>query len=425
MRSRHQKSAHHAMQAAPALAFFTRYGMMPRFLDLRGMLMLESFERLDMSRVPTPCYVVDAALLARNLKILNRVQSESGAKVLLALKGFAMYHFAPLISKYLSGVCASGLHEAKLGREFFQGEVHTFSAAFPAADMAEVLALSDHVIFNSCNQWQRFRAQCLAAREQKPHLHFGLRVNPQQSEGTVEIYDPSAPGSRLGIIREEFCPDALQDITGLHFHNLCEQDIEPLKRTIAAVERQFGEFLPQMQWVNFGGGHHITRPDYQVDELIELIRDFRAKWGVDVIIEPGEAIALGTGVYITEVLDLTKNHLNLAIVDGSCTAHLPDVLEMPYRPDVLHAGQPNEKAHTYRFGGLTCLAGDVLGDYSFDAPLEIGDRVMFMDMSHYTMVKTNTFNGVKLPAIVAWDSRTDEITVVREFGYEDFKARLS
>ncbi|MDO4777506.1 MAG: carboxynorspermidine decarboxylase [Cardiobacteriaceae bacterium] len=386
--------------------------------------MLKSFEKLDMARLPTPCFVVDTALIERNLRLLHRVQEESGAKVLLALKGFAMYHFAPLISRYLSGVCASGLHEAKLGREFFDGEVHTFSAAYPPADMAEVLAISDHVIFNSFNQWQRFREQCLAAAKTKA-LHFGLRVNPQQSEGTVEIYDPSAPGSRLGIIREEFRADLLDGISGLHFHNLCEQDIEPLKRTIAAVERQFGEFLPQMQWVNFGGGHHITRPDYQVDELIQLIRDFRAKWNVDIIIEPGEAIALGTGVYVTEILDLTKNHMNLAIIDGSCTAHLPDVLEMPYRPDVLGGGMPGEKAHTYRFGGLTCLAGDVIGDYSFDEPLQIGQRVMFMDMSHYTMVKTNTFNGVKLPSILAWDSRTDELTLVREFGYEDFKMRLS
>lgn len=387
--------------------------------------MLKSFEKLDMARVPTPCYVVDSALIERNLKILHRVQTQSGAKVLLALKGFAMYHFAPLISRYLSGVCASGLHEAKLGREFFQGEVHTFSAAFPPADMAEVLALSDHVIFNSFNQWQRFRDEALAAQATKPHLQFGLRINPRQSEGTVEIYDPSAPGSRLGIVREEFRPDLLDGISGLHFHNLCEQDIEPLKRTLAAVERQFGEFLPQMQWVNFGGGHHISRPDYQVDELIALIRDFRDKWNVDVIIEPGEAIALGTGVYITEILDLTRNQINLAIIDGSCTAHLPDVLEMPYRPEVLGAAMPGEKAHTYRFGGLTCLAGDVIGDYSFDKPLSIGERVMFMDMSHYTMVKTNTFNGVKLPSILAWDSRTDALTVVREFGYEDFKTRLS
>ncbi|MBV7434588.1 carboxynorspermidine decarboxylase [Cardiobacteriaceae bacterium TAE3-ERU3] len=387
--------------------------------------MYDTFSTFDTMRVPTPCYVINTALLERNLQLLNRVQEESGAKVLLALKGFAMYHYAPLISRYLSGVCASGLHEALLGRQYFDGEVHTFSAAFPPSDIEEVLSLSDHVIFNSFNQWQRYQPQIEAAKALKPHLEFGLRINPQQSEGTVEIYDPSAPGSRLGIIRDDFDGQSLEGISGLHFHNLCEQDIEPLKRTLDRVERDFGEFLPQMKWVNFGGGHHVTREDYQVDELIELIKAFRERWDVDVIIEPGEAIAIGTGVYITEVLDTKYNAMDIAIIDGSCTAHLPDVLEMPYRPELLDAGLPEVKAYTYRIGGLTCLAGDVIGDFSFDAPLEIGQRLMFMDMAHYTMVKTNTFNGVKLPAIVAWDSRDDSLSVVREFGYEDFKTRLS
>ena len=348
-------------------------------------LLHDTFRRLDTTCLPTPCYVVDAALLERNLKRLHHVQQESGAKVLLALKGFAMYHYAPLIARYLSGVSASGLHEAKLGREYFGGEVHTFAAAYPPADMAEVLALSDHVIFNSFSQWQRYREQALAAAKHKP-LHFGLRINPQQSEGTVEIYDPSAPGSRLGIVREAFRPELLDGISGLHFHNLCEQDVPPLQRTLAAVERQFGEFLPRMQWVNFGGGHHITREDYQVDELISLIQSFRQRWGVEVIIEPGEAIAINTGVYVTEVLDVTKNGIDIAIIDGSCSAHLPDVLEMPYRPDVLGGAAPHDKAYTYRIGGLTCLAGDVIGDYSFDHPLAVGERLMFMDLSHYTMV---------------------------------------
>lgn len=387
--------------------------------------MLATFQKLDLSRLPTPCYVVDEALLERNLQLLNRVQQESSAKVLLALKGFAMWHYAPLISCYLSGVCASGLHEAKLGREFFHGEVHTFSAAFPPADIEEVLALSDHVIFNSFNQWQRFQPQIHVAKARNSHLQFGLRINPQQPEGDYPIYDPSTPGSRLGIVREEFRPELLDGITGLHFHNLCEQNIEPLERTIVAIEEKFGEFLPQMQWVNFGGGHHITRADYQVERLIEIIRAFREKWQVEVIIEPGEAIALGTGVYVTEVLDVTRNQMDLLIIDGSCTAHLPDVLEMPYRPELKDAGLPEEKPYTYRIGGLTCLAGDVIGDYSFDTPVQVGDRLMFMDMSHYTMVKTNTFNGVKLPAIVAWDSRTDALKVVHEYGYEDFKMRLS
>lgn len=387
--------------------------------------MLETFKDLDTSRVPTPCYVVDTALLERNLRLLNQVQTESGAKVLLALKGFAMWHHAPLISKYLSGVCASGLHEAKLGHEFFDGEIHTFSAAFPPSDIAEVLSLSHHVIFNSFNQWQRYQPEIRLAKSANPHLAFGLRINPEQPEGDYPIYDPSTPGSRLGIVRSEFRADLLEGITGLHFHNLCEQDVRPLERTITAIEEKFGEFLPQMKWVNFGGGHHITRKDYQVDELVAIIKRFREKWGVEVIIEPGEAIALGTGVYITEVLDVTKNAIDLLIIDGSCTAHLPDVLEMPYRPNLMGAGLPNEKAYTYRIGGLTCLAGDVIGDYSFDKPVNIGDRLVFMDMSHYTMVKTNTFNGVKLPTIVAWDSRTNEIKVVHEYGYEDFKVRLS
>lgn len=387
--------------------------------------MNNTFSKLDLSRLPTPCYVVDKVLLERNLRLLKRVQDESGAKVLLALKGFAMHYFAPLISRYLSGVCASGLHEAKLGRAFFTGEVHTFSAAYPPSDIAEVLALSDHVIFNSFSQWQRFQAAIEHAKADNPHLQLGLRINPQQSEGAVPIYDPSAPGSRLGIVRSAFEGQSLAGINGLHVHNLCEQDIAPLKRTLTAVEHQFGAFLPQMQWVNMGGGHHITRADYQVDELIDLIKDFRAKWGVGVIIEPGEAVALGTGVYVAEILDLTFNDINLAMIDGSCTAHLPDVLEMPYRPDLFGAGEAGEKAYTYRIGGLSCLAGDVIGDYSFDAPLQVGQRLMWLDMAHYTMVKTNTFNGVKLPSIVAWDSESDVLNIVKSFGYQDFKERLS
>lgn len=387
--------------------------------------MLESFNLLNTKDLPTPCFVVDKALLERNLQLLARVQQESSAKVLLALKGFAMHHFAPLISHYLSGVCASGLHEAKLGREFFQGEVHTFSAAYPPQDIDEVLQLSDHVIFNSFQQWQRYQPQIQAAKALRPHLEFGLRINPEQPEGEFPIYDPSTPGSRLGIVRSEFRPELLNGISGLHVHNLCEQNVEPLERTIEALESKFGEFLPQMKWVNLGGGHHITRPDYKVERLIEIIKHFREKWGVEVIIEPGEAIALGTGVYVTEVLDVTRNAMNLLIIDGSCTAHMPDVLEMPYRPALLHADLPNALAHTYRIGGLTCLAGDVIGDYSFEQPVQVGDKLVFLDMSHYTMVKTNTFNGVVLPSIVAWDSRSNEITVVKRFGYDDFKHRLS
>ena len=388
-------------------------------------LMRATFARLDTRRLPTPCYVVDEVLLERNLRLLRRVKEASGAKVLLALKGFAMWHYGPLIGRYLDGVCASGLHEAKLGRERFAGEVHCFAAAYPPADMAEVLALSDHVIFNSFHQWQRFQPEIRAAKARRPGLHFGLRLNPEQPEGDYPLYDPSVAGSRLGIVRSEFRPELLDGIDGLHFHNLCEQNIEPLQRTVAAIEERFGEFIPRMRWINFGGGHHITRPDYQVEALIDLIRRFRDKWGVDVIIEPGEAVALGTGVYVSEVLDVSRNGLDLLIIDGSCSAHLPDVLEMPYRPELLGAGQPGELGHDYRIGGLTCLAGDVIGDYSFPAPVQVGQRLVFLDMAHYTMVKTNTFNGVKLPAIVAWNSASDALTVVHEYGYDDFQQRLS
>ena len=388
-------------------------------------LMRATFARLDTRRLPTPCYVVDEVLLERNLQVLRQVKEASGAKVLLALKGFAMWHYGPLIGRYLDGVCASGLHEAKLGRERFAGEVHCFAAAYPPADMAEVLALSDHVIFNSFHQWQRFQPEIRAAKARRPGLHFGLRLNPEQPEGDYPLYDPSVAGSRLGIVRSEFRPELLDGIDGLHFHNLCEQNIEPLQRTVAAIEERFGEFIPRMRWINFGGGHHITRPDYQVEALIDLIRRFRDKWGVDVIIEPGEAVALGTGVYVSEVLDVSRNGLDLLIIDGSCSAHLPDVLEMPYRPELLGAGQPGELGHDYRIGGLTCLAGDVIGDYSFPAPVQVGQRLVFLDMAHYTMVKTNTFNGVKLPAIVAWNSASDALTVVHEYGYDDFQQRLS
>lgn len=387
--------------------------------------MSDSFLRLDLARLPTPCYVVDTARLERNLRLLRHVQEACGAKVLLALKSFAMFHYGPLISRYLSGVCASGLHEARLGHEYFDGEVHTFSTAFAARDIEEVLALSDHVIFNSFGQWQRYREPALRARRRRPQLQFGLRINPEAPQGRYPRYDPSTPGSRLGIVRGGFRPELLDGIDGLHFHTLCEQDVPPLERTLAKVEERFAEFLPRMRWVNFGGGHHITRQDYQRDELIALISTFRRRWGVDVILEPGEAVALDAGVYVTEVLDLTWNAMPLAIVDGSCVAHLPDVLEMPYRPALFGAGPAGEKSHTYRIGGLTCLAGDVIGDYSFAEPLRVGDRLMFLDMAHYTMVKTNTFNGVGLPAIVAWDSRDDSLRVVREFGYEDFRTRLS
>jgi carboxynorspermidine decarboxylase len=392
------------------------------------------FVGFDSSRVPSPCFVVDQVAVERNLKILNRVQEESGAKVLAALKAFSMWSFAPLVSKYLSGTCASGLYEARLGHEEYGGEVHVFSAAYTEADLREILEIADHVVFNSFAQWQRFQPLLKVAKASRPQLQFGLRINPQHSEGDVAIYDPCAPCSRLGIPLSQFEGQSLGgqslenqalEITGLHFHTLCEQDVMPLKRTLAAVEAQFGDLLHQMQWVNFGGGHHITRLDYQVDELIELVKGFSQKYNVQVFLEPGEAVAIHTGVLVSEVLDLTWNDMNLAILDTSATCHMPDTLEMPYRADILGAGLPKQFSHTYRLGGMTCLAGDVIGDYSFNQPLEVGQRLIFDDMAHYTMVKTTTFNGINLPSIAIWNSETDELRLVKQFGYEDFKNRLS
>ncbi len=385
----------------------------------------ERFARFDPRRVPSPCFVVDEAAVEENLQVLERVQREGGVRILLALKAFAMFSLAPLVMRYLKGTCASGLHEARLGREAFGGEVHTFSPGFTEPDLAEILKISDHVVFNSASQWERFRPLALAAAKERPGLRFGLRVNPEHSEGEVALYDPCAPYSRLGMPRSRFPAQDLEGISGLHFHTLCEQNLGPLERTVAAFEARFGEFIPRMRWINFGGGHHITRDDYDVDGLIRLLVEFRARHGVELYLEPGEAIAINTGVLVAEVVDLPWNGMPLAILDTSATCHMPDTLEMPYRPDVIGAGLPGDRPHTYRLGGQTCLAGDVIGDYSFDAPLEVGRRLMFQDMAHYTMVKTTTFNGIPLPSIAIWNSRTDALRVVRRFGYEDFRNRLS
>jgi carboxynorspermidine decarboxylase len=383
------------------------------------------FGKLDLSRLPSPCFVVDEVAVERNLKILSDVADASGAKVLAALKAFSMWRLAPLTARYLSGTCASGLHEARLGRECYGGEVHVFSAAYTADDLREILQIADHVVFNSCAQWRRFRPMALDAQSRRPHLKFGLRINPEHSEGAVPIYDPCAPGSRLGIPLAQLDEHDLEHISGLHFHTLCEQDFPPLQRTLKAVEDKFGHLLQRMQWVNFGGGHHITRPGYQIEDLTACVRDFAERYDVQVYLEPGEAVAIGTGVLVTEVLDLAWNGLNQAILDASATCHMPDVLEMPYRPELFGAAEPGELEHTYRLGGLTCLAGDVMGDYSFATPLKVGQRLVFGDMAHYTMVKTSTFNGTKLPAIALWNSNTDELQILREFGYEDFRNRLS
>lgn len=384
-----------------------------------------TFHNFDPSRVPSPCFVVDVASVEANLRVLRRVQDESGAKVLAALKAFSLWKLGPLTGSYLSGTCASGLHEALLGRDEYGGEVHVFSAAFTEADLREILTFAHHVVFNSIGQWRRFQPLIEEAKRRRPSLRFGLRINPEHSEGAVPLYDPCAPCSRLGIPLSEFEGQDLTGISGLHFHTLCEQDFPPLERTLEAVEEKFGQYLHQMEWVNFGGGHHITRADYQVDRLIAAVRAFSARYNVQVYLEPGEAVAIHTGVLVSEVLDTPFSTMRQAILDTSATCHMPDTLEMPYRADIFGAGQAGELAHTYRLGGMTCLAGDVIGDYSFAEPLRVGQRLMFDDMAHYTMVKTSTFNGIGLPAIALWDSRSDELEVISQFGYQDFKGRLS
>lgn len=396
------------------------------------------FTRLDLQRLPSPCFVIDEVAVERNLKILQDVEQRSGAKILHALKAFSMWSLAPLTRQYLSGTCASGLHEAQLGKEYYGGEVHVFSAAFSQQDFTELLGFADHIVFNSCSQLLHFASQCEQAKNSRPELQFGLRVNPEHSEGDVPLYDPCAEGSRLGITREQLNRYLSQDdfqhafalISGLHFHTLCEQDFLPLQRTLAAVEEKFSDLLDNMAWVNFGGGHHITRPDYQIDALVDCIQQFKQRYQVDVYLEPGEAIAIGTGVLVSEVLDIGFNQLPQVILDTSATCHMPDTLEMPYRADILGEVEATDEfhsspLHTYRLGGLTCLAGDVMGDYSFAKPLAVGDRIVFEDMAHYTMVKTTTFNGTQLPAIAIWNSTTDELRIVREFGYDEFKCRLS
>ncbi len=371
---------------------------------------------------PSPAYVVDLGRLRHNLEILDQVQKRSGAKILMALKAFAMWKTFPLIRETLHGVCASSPWEARLGREEFGREVHSFAAAFKESDIAELLGISNHLVFNSFAQLERFRP--LWQKEQG-RVSIGLRINPEHSEGHTALYDPCAAGSRLGIRRAEFEGKSLDGVDGLHFHTLCEQLFEPLARTAKVVEEKFGAFLPQMKWLNFGGGHHITREGYDIDGLVELIKYFQEKYGVQVYLEPGEAIVIGTGLLVGEVLDVVHNQVDTAILDISATCHMPDVLEMPYRPDIFEGYAPGEKNCTYRLGGPSCLAGDVIGDWSFDQPLHPGKRLAFLDMSHYTMVKTTTFNGIQHPHICTFEPDTGELKVVRSFGYEDFKNRLA
>ena len=369
----------------------------------------------------TPVYVVDELALRRNLEILSGVQRRTGCHILLAQKAFSLFYAYPLIGRYLAGTTASGLFEARLAHEEMPGrENHVYSPAYTPAEMAELVAICDHISFNSLAQLEAHRPLWQGSR-----ASVGLRVNPEHStqEGHA-IYDPCAPGSRLGIRRCDMPARLPNGVEGLHFHTLCEQDAAPLVETFAAFEQAFGEYLPQLRWLNLGGGHHITRPGYNLAALEGLILSIREKYGLEVYLEPGEAIALNAGTLITTVLDIVPGETPVLILDASAACHMPDVLEMPYRPPLHGAGLPGEKPYTCRLAARTCLAGDVIGDYSFDAPPQVGDRLVFGDMAIYTMVKNNTFNGMPLPDI-AWRDAEGGCRVIRRFGYEDFKTRLS
>jgi len=377
---------------------------------------------IDFEQVPSPCYVLEETRLRSNLEILARVQREAKVKIICALKGFSMWSTFPLVREYLPGATASSLNEAKLAHEEMKGEVHVYAPIYRDSEIDEILSLADHISFNSFSQWKRFRSKTLiSSRKVSP----GLRVNPEYSEVETDLYNPCAPFSRLGIVVDEFENHELQGIEGLHFHALCEQNVNALEGVLAAFENKFGPWIDQMKWVNFGGGHHITREDYQVDRLIEVLKAFKHRHPlVEVILEPGEAVGWRTGELIATVEDVTKNGMDLAILDISVSAHMPDCLEMPYRPGILGSGDAGEKKYTYRLGGGTCLAGDVIGDYSFDHPLQVGDRLVFLDMIHYTMVKTTFFNGVHHPSIGIWTEKGN-FKLVKEFTYLQFRDKLS
>jgi len=375
---------------------------------------------MNINALPTPCYVVDERLLRRNLEILDSVQQRTGCRILLALKGFSMYATFPMVGRYLKGITSSSLFEARLGFEEMGKEVHIFAPAYREDEFDEIMTYCDHIVFNSFSQWRKFKNR---VKGNSKHIECGIRINPEYSEISTPIYNPCYTNSRLGVTLENFEPDALEGIDGLHFHTMCEQNSDTLKRTIEVVDQKFGQYIKGMKWVNFGGGHHITREDYDLDTLIESILFIKNKYQVDVYLEPGEAIALNTGFLVAEVMDIVKNNMSIAILNTSAACHMPDVIEMPYRPNIISAGQPDEYPYSYRLGGLTCLAGDVIGDYSFKEPLKPGDRLVFCDMAHYTMVKNNMFNGVNLPSIALY--REDEgMKVLRSFDYVDYKSRL-
>lgn len=381
---------------------------------------------MKINELPTPCYVIDEGKLEDNLKILHDVEEKTGAKILLAQKCFSAFYEYPLISKYISGTTASGLYEAKLGYEEMQKENHVFSPAYRQQDMEEILNICDHVIFNSKNQLLKYKDLVDKVNQSgNRKVSIGLRINPECSTQTDHaIYDPCALGSRMGIRLSDFDDELADMVDGLHFHTLCEQNSDDLETTLKAVEEKFGKYLNKMNWLNMGGGHHITRDDYDIERLVRLVNHMKETYDLQIYLEPGEAVALNAGYLVTEVLDIVDNEIKTLVLDASASCHMPDVLEMPYRPPLKDSGEAGEKNYTYRLSSNTCLAGDVIGDYSFDKEIKIGDKLYFEDMAIYSMVKNNTFNGIPLPAIAAMD-KEGNCRIIKEFGYEDFKGRLS
>lgn len=383
-----------------------------------------AFAHFDLDRVDSPAFVVDTAKLRANLQVLADIRDAADIKVLAALKAFSMWSVAPVIGEYLDGVCTSGLWEARLASEFYDGEIATYSAAYKPGELEEVCRLSDHVIFNSPGQLERAALILDHARASGQDFDVGLRINPLCPCGEVPRYDPSSPGSRLGFPIDQLTPEIMEQVDGIHFHNLCEQDFEPLRRTWDKVFDAIEPWFSQLKWINMGGGHHITRADYQREELVEFLRDAKEDTGAEIYLEPGEAVALDAGMLVGTILDSMWNGMPLAVTDISATCHMPDVIEAPYRPAMLHEEAAGE-GDPVRLGGPSCLAGDVIGDYHLPVPCEPGQRIAFLDQAHYSMVKTNTFNGVQLPSIWLWDSDTDALERVKSFDYEDFRDRLS
>lgn len=389
---------------------------------------MRGFDKLDLESLPTPAYVVSLDLLEQNLNKLDDVQKRSGAEILLALKGFSAYSAFPLVRKYLRGTTSSGINEALLAHEYFGGEIHVYNPAFTQSEISQLAEFAHTIVFNSQAQLDKFAdfARSCAKAAGNLGLEIGLRVNPQYAEVETQIYNPCASGSRLGARRDTLRADVAKKIEMLHFHAMCEQNSDVLERVLGHFEDKFADLIPQVRTVNFGGGHHITRADYDTERLAKIVRGFYARYPniEKIYLEPGEAIALNAGIFATRVLEIVQNDAQIAILDCSATCHMPDVLEMPYRPQVVGAGLPGQKPHTYSLAGRSCLAGDRIGDYSFDAPLKEGDILIFTDMAHYTMVKTTTFNGVNLPDIVMWNDAAARAEFIKKFGYEDFKNRL-